>query len=92
MATRFQFSLGTLMLVVPVVSVWLVSVSLIVRIYAFGAAAGAVASLVAFTGISAALYRLVRGLRYGWAIAAIVGPALTIGILWVVAELNYALT
>ena len=65
MPARFQFSLGTLMLVVPVVSVWVGSVSLIVRIYAFGPAAGVVASLVAFTGISAALYRLVRGFRYG---------------------------
>ena len=86
MAARFQFSLGRLMLVVTAVSVWLVSVSLLVNSY------GAVLILFVFAGISAALYRLVRGLRYGWAIAAIAGPALTIGILWVVAELNYALT
>jgi hypothetical protein len=53
----------------------------------WGAANGTVIAVLVFAGISAALYRIVRSYRYGWAIAATAAPILAVLVLLIVAAL-----
>jgi hypothetical protein len=84
---RFQFSLATLMLLMAIVPFWCVCALIANPMRFHRSIEGPFFAIVVFAGITAALYRLVGGRRYGWAIAA---PALPVAVLFLIALLDYA--
>lgn len=72
----FQFSIADILLVMAIVLVWLVVGKLVVGNPRYGPPGAALPIVVAIT---MTLYKGVRQSRYGWAIAALAAPPLTVG-------------
>jgi hypothetical protein len=79
----FQFSLSTLLLLMAIVPLWVVC-AFIANPLKFRVE-GVFFALCVSAGIAWALYRLVEGHRYAWAIATVAAPVLAVGVLLLVA-------